>query len=117
MTSGNERTGDGTNGYETVNEGVDGEGNGSPGTAVEEADGTNCYSAEIKFTELDAGEAYVLYRAIKPEVEGLEGRSSSEIDITEGILSVKTVSPDPVGLRASVNTWLQLAETSEGVEF
>ena len=53
-------------------------------------------------------------RALEPEVGDIDDeRSRTTLSRTENILEVHIVASDIVALRASLNTWLSLADVAE----
>ena len=74
------------------------------------------FSAEIHLTEETVGDVREIYESIHPEVEDIEGRSKSTMVFGDDSITIEVESPDPVSLRASVNTWLQLVSTAENID-
>ncbi|MEA2034434.1 MAG: KEOPS complex subunit Pcc1 [Euryarchaeota archaeon] len=61
--------------------------------------------------------AYFLYDAVKPELEGVSGRSVADV-WPEGdrILVIRVCAEDVSALRAALNTWLRLINIAKEMQ-
>ena len=54
------------------------------------------------------GDVQVVYRSLKPELEAVHQRSTTELGIQGNSLVLRICSEDMVSMRAALNGWLRL---------